>query len=946
MRLFIIITLVQLSLFGYSQNPDYIRYGLGNGLPTSNIYSSFEDSDGYIWLATDVGVLKFDGYSFKHYTTDDGLGDNEVFRVFEDSKNRLWFLSLNGRLSYYEKGLFYNGAKQLFLNGLSHSRIVMDVLEDSIGNLLFLFSDGHISVLDLKKNVSNIKKNRKSAFSFWKKDSIIHLLTSKGIITNNKQNILVSLNKKLLSPYGFRTTIENDSVFFASKNKVHSFHNNTHNILFEISEKEIIHLSKMNNTFIIGTTTGLIIKNKDSIRHFFKDDEVSNVLIDSQGNYWVSTLNDGIKFISNIDVSKYTFNHSKVNSLLVNNDGELLIGSASGAYIKQRGNIKLLNFDKGIKQTRLFKDVSYILGNNLTLRSKENTITLPLILNDILIDENLCYLATSSYVLKTSVDKLFSLGSLTYTSVKEQLIFNRRVNSITKGKNNIYIGSSTGLYTYKNNTCEKNNSSKKELNSTILDLFYNKETEHLLVATNSKGVSVLSKGKLIKTFGKKDGLNSNRCNSIKKINNNSYLIGTNKGVNEISFTNNKFIIRDYSNFLKIQNEKINDIEIVKDSIYLATDRGVLVFNKNKKNVEKKSVKIIIDNILVNNRVSVNNLDNLKHYENNISIKYTGISYNDFGALSYAYKFKNDTTWAVTTSRILNFKDLPDNKYELQIKTFNSSGDTAIKNINFTIHPPIWKTFIFIFIVIIIIFSLIILIIKNRIKSIKEKLNLELKTSRTEQEKIRLEKQTLELEQKAFRLQMNPHFMFNTLNTIKGYYSGGNIKGANLYISKFSKLLRLILENDEQTISLDREIEMLELYLKLIQLRYESLFEFHISISKNILTSEVAIPPLLLQPIIENAIIHGMAPNNIKGELIISFAIENNKLICIVSDNGIGFKAAKLNNKNAHQSKALNITKERIDFFNNEKNENNFIINSLINPAGTNVIIKLPILKLI
>ena len=93
----------------FAQNPYSVTYNLESGLPTSNIYNSFQDDKGYLWFATDVGVLKFNGYEFKHYNTDDGLSDNEVFRIFEDSKKRLWFLTLNGKLSYFKDGIIVNG---------------------------------------------------------------------------------------------------------------------------------------------------------------------------------------------------------------------------------------------------------------------------------------------------------------------------------------------------------------------------------------------------------------------------------------------------------------------------------------------------------------------------------------------------------------------------------------------------------------------------------------------------------------------------------------------------------------------------------------------------------------------------------------------------------------------------------------------------------------------
>ena len=331
-------------------------------------------------------------------------------------------------------------------------------------------------------------------------------------------------------------------------------------------------------------------------------------------------------------------------------------------------------------------------------------------------------------------------------------------------------------------------------------------------------------------------------------------------------------------------------------------------------------------------------------KNNIKIKYTGISYKDFGNLVYQYKFENDKTWTTTTNRQLDFKDLPNGNYSLKIKAKSNNTFSDIKHLNFTITPPFWKTFYFVSICIILSILVLYFIVKQRIKKINSHFELERKSFKIQQEKILLEKQMVELKQKALRLQMNPHFIFNALNTIKGYYSGGEIVAANTYISKFSRLLRLILESDEHHISIDKEVETLKLYIKLVQLRYQDTFDYKIEIAENIIAEQIAIPPLLIQPIVENAIIHGLIPKEKKGLIDIKFYAEKSILICVVKDNGVGFSAD--DKKSIHKSKALKITKDRVDFENYSSIKTNIQIIHHKNPKGTEVIIKIPLQNII
>ena len=216
--------------------------------------------------------------------------------------------------------------------------------------------------------------------------------------------------------------------------------------------------------------------------------------------------------------------------------------------------------------------------------------------------------------------------------------------------------------------------------------------------------------------------------------------------------------------------------------------------------------------------------------------------------------------------------------------------------------------------------------------------------------LTLQKELAEYEQKALHLQMNPHFVFNCLGSISSFIAQNGTDIAVKYLAKFAKLMRLTLEySKESLIPIDKEIESLQNYLELEQLRFNNKFDFEITKNNNI-EDDIALPPLLLQPFVENAIIHGLIPKTEKGKIAINFAIENESLICTINDNGIGFdqsKALKESLISAHKSMALDITKKRLEMIETTttqkatvaiveiKNDKNEVL-------GTKVVLNLPV----
>lgn len=272
-------------------------------------------------------------------------------------------------------------------------------------------------------------------------------------------------------------------------------------------------------------------------------------------------------------------------------------------------------------------------------------------------------------------------------------------------------------------------------------------------------------------------------------------------------------------------------------------------------------------------------------------------------MQYRYRLlgqQSGWTYAGTRREAL-FNNLKpgDYQFEVQVAPAGGAWTATMARASFYIRPPFWQTWWFIAAAVGILASLIALYLRLRIRRVSRQLQLE--------------KLVLESERKALRLQMNPHFIFNALESISSFIFKNDSRQAVRYLNNFAKLMRLTLESSvEHVHPVETEVSILKNYLELEKLRFGSQFEYQIDLSEDFDFS-VGIPPMMIQPHVENAIIHGLKPRKEGGLLKLSFALEQDWLVCVVEDNGIGRAAARRRQKGpTHRSMATKINKDRLE----------------------------------
>ena len=326
----------------------------------------------------------------------------------------------------------------------------------------------------------------------------------------------------------------------------------------------------------------------------------------------------------------------------------------------------------------------------------------------------------------------------------------------------------------------------------------------------------------------------------------------------------------------------------------------------------------------------------------INIRYAAINPPFPDSVEYAYKLDDGPWQTAGKTRDVAFNNLSHGEHILTVRASDETHfETAESEVlRFNVSLPLWGRLWFQVTAAALVLALILLVVRIRNRQI-----------RTQNQIKEYEKEMAELELKALRSQMNPHFMFNSLNSIKNYILQSNTKQAAEYLSNFAHLIRLILQNSrEKLISLKDEIETLLLYIQMEQMRFDDEFDFRCIIDENVDLEEVYLPPMIVQPYVENAIWHGLMHKNTKGQLTLKVQQEGEVILCTIEDDGIGRAAADLmKDKTAqkHKSMGMGITQDRIDI-NNRMNALGIQVNvedltdSLSGkPSGTRVTIQIP-----
>ncbi|WP_218599375.1 histidine kinase [Polaribacter sp. NJDZ03] len=472
------------------------------------------------------------------------------------------------------------------------------------------------------------------------------------------------------------------------------------------------------------------------------------------------------------------------------------------------------------------------------------------------------------------------------------------INDIISKNNTIYIASIKGLWSL--DKLYKPLKADKIIQENTTSLLLN--NNYLIAATATNKLKIFNENTIIKSISTLE-----KISSIRKLNDEIWVTSNKNGIDVLE-ANTYIFKRKINKYNTAISSQVNTVFKDKQkSIWVGSINNGLY--KYSTEIPMINPKVFIESVAVNYKL-IDSLNQtklaLKPNENNISFSFKTIDLKNPKNIEYRYLLNNDfTPWS--SQNKVDFANLKAGNYQFVVQS--KEGSLLSKKITFSffIETPIYQKAWFIILCGAILCLLLALFVELYIRKLNKKNQQKMDT-------LKVENHLLTLEQKALQLQMNPHFIFNVLNGIKALGNSGNSKELNKTISQFSVLLRSVLNNSRlEEISLEDEIDTLKNYLDLEQNMNSKSFEYHIETSlNNIDAEEILIPPMLLQPFVENCIKHAFQPNKTDAKIKLLFEVRNRFLHFTIEDNGIGFHQSKKEKlKSNHQSVALEVTKERI-----------------------------------
>lgn len=395
------------------------------------------------------------------------------------------------------------------------------------------------------------------------------------------------------------------------------------------------------------------------------------------------------------------------------------------------------------------------------------------------------------------------------------------------------------------------------------------------------------------------------------------------------------------------------LDTVQNILFVSTDRGMGLFEPNRVAPELGLHPAFITGLRVSDQAMLlpeSGFLGLPHHKNDLRIEFTGINFTQGATNRYQYSMEPEgkpADWKdAGTDNFANFLNLSPSRYRFQVRTANRDGawGQATAHLNIFIYPPWWNTWTFRLSFVAALVLAIGWFYRRQIS----------KAESREAEKAKVRQQMADLEMRALRSQMNPHFIFNALNSVQNFILKNDPREASRYLTKFARLMRLILENSESPmVALAREIELLQYYTELEAVRFKQRFQFDFQIDPRLNTESVAIPGMLIQPHIENAIWHGLMHREGQGQLWVRFGLETEQtLVCEIEDNGLGrARAAEIEQEykqGGHRSTGLINIRHRLELLNEQlgKDISMEIIDlydSNQQAVGTKVRVRMPIL---
>jgi len=937
------------------QEVSYRQFTVKDGLPGSIVYQCLQDRNGFIWFATNQGVSRFDGRTFKNFTKEDGLPDNDILKLYLDSHNDIWFVSFVGIPSVLHDNTItrfesYTSVRSICETASSDS-IVFVAIDFISGISGYYKSPNKPGGWSFTPRLRRI--NEDFDFPILRGSSPGQLDISFTWLSLNSQQLILQ-DKDIQKHYTVHSNyhraslafgwpqyfclsshldgmffITVDSLYYADLRRISPILPLKGLGLDQIVKDDINYLfSPDDSTLWLCTRSKGMICIKDPliphhtiIRNFEKS-FCTSIIKDQENGYWITTHSEGVYYVPNFSfysISAFPALADKsVRCIHRLNNGKIAAGFSDGNIMlihQPRLDASLIppwaasNKNNRVLDIASFGPHSLMAGTDaglyqLTPRGSYKSM-IPL-----------CSIKEAYIPSDSAIISACAGGIIIYDRAgreKKQVTWVRATCVTGLNENQLYWGSLQGMYSYQDGVILELWKKFPALSGVInhIDI----APDSAIWVSTGQGIAILKKDSVFR-ITKEQGLLTNLCKHI-SFEGNTCWVSTDKGIARVDFQwDHGALSYSLSNITEEDGLTANDVNQTVPAgkyIWAATSRGISFFSKDYVSRSVRNPLINITRLLADDSIlTLKDTIFLSPKKTRLLIELSGISLRSGKAISYEYRLTQlDTSWRRITSNSIEFQSLPFGRYSLEVRAVDRWGIRSSHSNNiFIVHPtPFWETTWFVLL------SYLFMALSagagvylfHRYRRHKRDMDYQLK------------KKMQDLELMALRAQMNPHFIFNCLTSIQYHIMRSDTKSASHYLHKFSTLIRQTLQNSTfSMILLKDEIQLLTLYLDLEKLRLGDRMDYRIARSSELDPEHLLIPPMIVQPYIENAIKHGISPlEKTTGILRITFRPAGQYIECIIEDNGPGIGANRelVAPEHEYRSMGTNITRKRIDTIN-------------------------------
>lgn len=876
---------------------------------------------------------------------------NNTIKEEKISKKIQRYLSLNSlELTFDISYLINKDAKDNLIINSQQRTIQVDKKSKNIIDLSSHNSYQTDAYLVIDKNKDNsffVKNNIKWISELQKRNNQVDIA-----IVENRKAKKIRINLLNDSRLDWRSRIVNNNGYTFV-----SVHNNLIQIDKESNIKVVPFSSVISSLYIhekhglwVGTSSNGVYhypnsKSLETFNHGLNGLTVSSIAVDNEGGTWCTTTEKGVFYAGNYSVLHYPDKKelNKKTTFLKTINNQLFLSTEIDQLLRiennQTYNTKLLSTgNTDITDILAFKNKLYIATKGYfgTLNNQyqvERTIESPKNMGN-LTGYQLDAFGSQIYIL--GVGAVYRYDGNKIEILPQSLPSRGRCFKVLN-EDLLYVGCNDGLYRLNplSNTLEK----IKDINTAVSKILISKKGK-VYFTTRGQGFYQVENDKAIAIPIENASLVMNDLTEDEKGN---IWIASNNGL--IKYHPKKSNVYSKANGL-VSND-IKHLSSYQNKLFLSSPDGLCQFPIESELKNQTPPRLLVAQLSINDSIYTveNKTIKLDYWQNNLTVIVDRLHFKEGNQEGILYKLiGQDSEFRKENTKALRFENLAPAEYKLVMYAINNDGIKSEKPLllHFKIHPPFWKTVWFLVSIIVLILFIIILIIKQVIQSVKKR----------EAEKTRINTLLSESQLSALQAQMNPHFIFNAINGIQNYILNKKEEEAYNYLTKFSQLVRLVLNNSRnKELTLQEELDMLALYIELEQLRFDHAFEYQLTIDPSVNPYEIEIPSMLIQPYVENAIWHGLM--NLKkertGKLTITISTENELLKIIIEDNGVGrVKSNEFKTNTIHHSVGMQLTEERLEMIKNiwKTNEVKVVIQDVYDDnqkaCGTKVELFLPL----